>query len=167
MATVERGAIQTVARYGTSILRSSVKRRYPGLPPALGPDTMPKLGIPGGITVSILYALALASALGFLTVAVLVAFAALCDSIENHWTTVLLLCLALAALAAPFLVRDGFETVYLVVPFAFGLVMVPGLLATILVDAVWRALMSAKRKRPADRLAHGHGRAERHTWTTG
>ena len=118
--------------------------------------------IPGGITMSILYTLALAFALGCVIVAVLVACAALCDSIEDHWATILLY-LALAALAAPFLVRGGFETVYLVVPFAFGLVMVPGLLVSILVHAVSRALTSAKRKRPAARRAPSHGRALQHT----
>ena len=46
--------------------------------------------------------------------------------------------------------RDGFETVYLVVPFAFGLVMVPGLLLSMLVNATWRALVSAKRKARRD-----------------
>jgi len=120
---------------------------------------MPVLGIPGGITMSILYTLALAVALGCVTAAVFVACAALCDSTEGHWTTVLL-CLAVAALAAPFLVRDGFETAYLVVPFAFGLVIAPGLLVSILVHAAWRALMGAKRK-PAARRAPGHGRALR------
>jgi hypothetical protein len=120
--------------------------------------------IPGGITMSILYTLALAFALGCVIVVVFVACAALCDSIKDHWATVLL-CLALVALAAPFLVRDGFETVYLVVPFAFGVVMVPGLLVSILVHAVSRALTSAKRKRPAARRAPIHGRALQRTWS--
>jgi hypothetical protein len=113
---------------------------------------------------SILYLLALAFALGCVAVAVLAAYSALCNSFVDHWVTVVL-CLALAALTAPFLVKDGFETAYLVVPFAFGLVMVPGLLVSMLVNAAWRALMSAKRKGPARRAAREHGRALRRAWS--
>ncbi len=113
---------------------------------------------------NILYLLALAFALGCVAIAVLAAFAALCNSIVDHWVTVVL-CLALAALTAPFLVRDGFETAYLVVPFAFGLVMVPGLLLSMLVNATWRALVSAKRKGPARRAARAHRQALRRAWS--
>ena len=44
---------------------------------------------------------------------------ALVDWIDDHWTVVLF-CLTLAAFAAPFIVTDGFEHVWLVVPFAFA-----------------------------------------------
>lgn len=88
---------------------------------------------------------------------------ALVDWIDDHWTVVLF-CLTLAAFAAPFIVTDGFEHVWLVVPFAFALVILPGLIATILVDAAWRAL-TARRRRPAARRAQGDGRALRTTWS--
>ena len=43
-----------------------------------------------GITMNILYVLALAFALGCVAIAVLAAFAALCNSIVDHWVTVVL-----------------------------------------------------------------------------
>ena len=113
---------------------------------------------------NIVYPLAMALALGCVALAVLAAFAAFCNSIADRWVAVVL-SLAVAALAAPFLVRDGFETVYLVVPFAFGLVIVPGLLLSMLVNAAWRALTSAKRKGPARRIGRGHARAMRRAWS--
>jgi hypothetical protein len=58
-------------------------------------------------------------------------------------------------------VTDGFDRVWLVVPFAFAMVMLPGLPVSILVDAAWRALTSGKRKRPAARRVQSHGRALR------
>ena len=51
---------------------------------------------------------------------------ALVEWIDDHWTVVLF-CLALVAFGAPFIVTDGFEHVWLVVPFAFALVILPGL----------------------------------------
>jgi predicted tellurium resistance membrane protein TerC len=81
--------------------------------------------------------------------------------IDDHWTVVLF-CLTLAAFVAPFIVTDGFEHVWLVVPFAFAIVILPGLIATFLVDAAWRAL-TARRRRPAARRAQGDRRALRTT----
>jgi hypothetical protein len=93
---------------------------------------------------NVLIGLAIAFAFGFLLFAILVAW------IEDRFTTVLL-CLALAAFAAPYLVIDGFERVWLVVPFAFALVIIPGLIATFLVDAAWRALTAERRRQPGRR----------------
>ena len=70
--------------------------------------------------------------------------------------------LTLAVFAAPFMVTDGFEQVWLVVPFAFALVILPGLIATVLVNAAWRAL-TARRRRSAARRVQGDGRALRIT----
>jgi hypothetical protein len=103
--------------------------------------------------------LALACALSGLLI--LVALAVLSDRIDNFTTA--LLSLSIAAFVAPFLVTNGFERVWLVVPFAFALVMLPGLLVSILVDAAWRAVTSVRRKRPAARQAQGEWRALRRT----
>ena len=103
--------------------------------------------------------LALVGALGGLLL--LVALAAHSDRIDNFTTA--LLSLSIAAFAAPFLVTNGFERVWLVVPFAFAMVMLPGLLVSILVDTLWRALSSARRKRPATRRAQREWRALRRT----
>ena len=104
---------------------------------------------------NVLIALAIAFAFGGLLFAISVAW------IQDHFTTALL-CLALAAFAAPYLVTDGFERVWLVVPFAFALVILPGLIVTFLVDAAWRAL-TANRRRPADRRTRSDIRALRPT----
>jgi hypothetical protein len=106
---------------------------------------------------NLLFTLALACALGCLLTCV--AHVLLSRWIDNF--TAALLALGLAAFAAPFIVTDGFERVWLVVPFAFAMVILPGLLVSILVDMAWRALMSAKRKRPAVRRARANGRALR------
>ena len=54
------------------------------------PGTIPDQWDPGGITMNILYVLALAFALGCVAIAVLAAFAALCNSIVDHRATVVL-----------------------------------------------------------------------------
>jgi hypothetical protein len=110
---------------------------------------------------NVVFTLALACAFGCLLI--LVAHLWLCGWID-HFSRALL-SLGLAALAAPFVVTDGFERVWLVVPFAFAMVMVPGLLVSILVEGAWHALTSVKRRRPAARRTQGHGRALRQTWS--
>jgi hypothetical protein len=81
-------------------------------------------------------------------------------ALDRRSFTIATLCLALAAFAAQYLVTDGFDRVWLVVPFAFALVILPGLIATFLVDAAWRAL-TAKRRRPAARRTQSDTRALR------
>jgi hypothetical protein len=99
------------------------------------------------------YTLALVCALGgFL---VLLALALQSHRIDNFTTA--LLSLATAAFVAPFLVTNGFERVWLLVPFAFAMVILPGLLVSILVDAIWQVMTRVRRKRPAARRAHARG----------
>jgi hypothetical protein len=86
---------------------------------------------------------------------------ALVEWIDDHWTAVLFR-LTLAAFAAPFIVTDGFEHVCLVVPFAFALVILPGLIAN---HPCERSVAHAHGQAQTASGSEGDGRALRATWS--